>query len=76
MLGQGTQTMSVDLEAERANVTKQAYVTEEISVGKRSVTENQTVTDTVGREVLDVNKTGDVNLSGDTTLSDTDRNKR
>lgn len=76
VLGQGTQTMSVDLEAERANVTKQAYVTEEISVGKRSVTENQTVTDTVGREVLDVNKTGDVNLSGDTTLSDTDRNKR
>jgi len=71
VLGEGTQTMSVDLEAERANVTKQAYVTEEISVGKRSVTETQTVTDTVGREVLDVNKTGDVNLSGDTTVTDT-----
>ncbi|MFC5849004.1 PRC and DUF2382 domain-containing protein [Deinococcus petrolearius] len=75
VLGQGTQTMSVDLEAERANVTKQAYVTEEISVGKRSVTETQTVTDTVGREVLDVNKTGDVNLSGEGTTTDlnTDR---
>jgi len=73
VLGEGTQTMNVDLEAERANVTKQAYVTEEISVGKRSVTETQTVTDTVGREVLDVNKTGDVNLSGEVTDTKTDR---
>lgn len=70
VLGEGTQTMNVDLEAERANVSKQAYVTEEISVGKRSVTETQTVTDTVGREVLDVNKTGDVKLSDDATASD------
>ena len=75
VLGEGTQTMNVDLEAERANVSKQAYVTEEISVGKRAVTETQTVTDTVGREVLDVNKTGDVKLSGDGSVSDlaTDR---
>lgn len=75
VLGEGTQTMNVDLEAERANVTKQAYVTEEISVGKHAVTETQTVTDTVGREVLDVNKTGDVKLSGDGSVSDlaTDR---
>ena len=75
VLGEGTQTMNVDLEAERANVSKQAYVTEEISVGKRAVTETQTVTDTVGREVLDVNKTGDVKLSDDGTVRDaaTDR---
>ncbi|MBI0444874.1 DUF2382 domain-containing protein [Deinococcus sp. DB0503] len=86
VLGQDSQTVRVDLEAERANVQKQAYVTEEIEIGKRTVTETQTVTDTVGREVLDVNKTGDVRLENadglttdrttDTTLTDRDRNNR
>nr|WP_245557954.1 DUF2382 domain-containing protein [Deinococcus apachensis] len=66
VLGAASETMRVDLEAERANVQKQAYVTEEVEIGKRTVTETQTVTETVGREVLDVNKTGDVRLeSGD-----------
>lgn len=60
VLGAASETMRVDLEAERANVSKQAFVTEEIEVGKRTVTETQTVTETVGREVLDVNKTGEV----------------
>ncbi|ABF45749.1 hypothetical protein Dgeo_1454 [Deinococcus geothermalis DSM 11300] len=86
VLGQDSQTVRVDLEAERANVQKQAYVTEEIEIGKRTVTENQTVTETVGREVLDVNKTGDVRLENadglttdrttDTPLTDRDRNNR
>ncbi|WP_161883909.1 PRC and DUF2382 domain-containing protein [Deinococcus alpinitundrae] len=72
VLGDGSATMNIDLEAERANVTKQAYVTEEISVGKRTVTDNQTVTETIGREVLDVNKTGDVRMENDdTTLTET-----
>ncbi|WP_216322681.1 DUF2382 domain-containing protein [Deinococcus aestuarii] len=62
-LSSAGQTVRVELEAERANVSKQAYVTEEVEVGKRSVTEQQTVTDTVGREVLDVNPTGDVRVS-------------
>ena len=70
VLGQDSQSMTVDLEAERANVSKQAYVTEEISVGKRSVTDNQTVSETVGREVLDVNKTGDVRLEDGDMKSD------
>ena len=70
VLGAASQTMSVDLEAERANVSKQAYVTEEVSLGKRTVTENQQVTETVGKEVLEVNKTGDVTLE---TGKDTDR---
>lgn len=65
VLGSDHATMRVDLEAERANVSKQAYVTEEVAVGKRSVTETQTVTETVGREVLDVNKTGEVRLETD-----------
>ena len=72
VLGEGSQSMTVDLEAERANVSKQAYVTEEIGIGKRTVTDNQTVTETVGREVLDVNKTGDVRMeNGDDTLTET-----
>ncbi|EYB68521.1 hypothetical protein DEIPH_ctg021orf0032 [Deinococcus phoenicis] len=81
VLGADSQTMRVDLEAERASVSKQAFVTEEVEIGKRSVTENQTVTETVGREVLDVNKTGDVRLeNGDrmdtTTTSTTTTNTR
>ncbi|MCP2015555.1 uncharacterized protein (TIGR02271 family) [Deinococcus sp. HSC-46F16] len=79
VLGAASETVRVDLEAERANVGKQAYVVEEVEIGKRTVTDTQTVTETVGREVLDVNKTGEVRLQdGDTTTSttmtDTDRN--
>ncbi|MEF2276959.1 DUF2382 domain-containing protein [Deinococcus sp. YIM 134068] len=65
MLSAGSETVRVDLEAERANVSKQAFVTEEVEVGKRTVTEQQTVTDTVGREVLEVNQTGDVQVLRD-----------
>jgi len=64
-LGAGSETMRVDLEAERANIGKQAFVTEEVTVGKRTVTETETHTAEVGREVLDVNQNGDVRLSGD-----------
>jgi len=72
VLGEGSQTMTVDLEAERANVSKQAYVTEEIGVSKRTVTDNQTVTETVGREVLDVSKSGEVRMEdGESALTDT-----
>lgn len=60
-----SETVRVELEAERANVQKQAVVTEEVEVSKRTVTEQQTVTDTVGREVLDVNETGNVRVIGD-----------
>ena len=80
VLGQGTQVMNVDLEAERANVSKQAYVTEEVSVGKRTVTDTQQVTETVGREVLEVNQTGDVRTTADSAtganaMTDEDRRK-
>ncbi|WP_407569772.1 PRC and DUF2382 domain-containing protein [Deinococcus altitudinis] len=65
VLGAATDTIRVDLEAERANVSKQAYVTEEVEVGKRTETEQKTYSDTLGREVLDVTKTGEVQLTGD-----------
>lgn len=63
-LGSDTQTVRVDLEAERANLHKQAYVTEEITVGEREVSEQQTLTETVQKEVLDVNKTGNLEIEG------------
>lgn len=90
VLGAASETLRVDLEAERASVSKQAYVTEEVEIGKRTTTETQTVTETIGREVLDVTKTGEVrlengDLSGGTTtrtttttteLTDRDRTDR
>lgn len=80
VLGAANETLRVDLEAERAQVAKQAYVTEEVEIGKRTVTETQQVTETVGREVLEVNKTGDVEMNSGTTTSttstETDRNNR
>ena len=71
-LGADSQTIRVDLEAERADVSKQAFVTEEVEIGKRTETERQTVSETVGREVLDVTRNGEVEVSGDDDL----QNKR
>ncbi|UQN09807.1 DUF2382 domain-containing protein [Deinococcus sp. QL22] len=62
-LGAASETIRVDLEAEAAKVSKQAYVTEEVEVGKRTVTEQQTFSETVNREVLDVVKTGEVSVN-------------
>ncbi|PNY79520.1 PRC and DUF2382 domain-containing protein [Deinococcus koreensis] len=64
-LGAATETIRVDLEAERATAQKQAYVTEEVEIGKRTETQQQTISDTVGREVLDVTRTGEVAVSGE-----------
>ena len=69
-LGASSETIKVDLEAERANVSKQAFVTEEVEIGKRSQSETQTFSETIGKEVLDVTKTGEVEVSGDTTKTD------
>lgn len=63
VLGGTEKILQIDLEAERANISKQAYVTEEITLGKRSVTDTQTINETVGREVLDVTKTGEVQVN-------------
>ena len=65
-LGDGAQTMRVDLEAETAQLNKQAFVTEEVAIGKRTVTEQQTLSDTVGREVLDVTKSGEITIDDET----------
>ncbi|ADV66456.1 PRC and DUF2382 domain-containing protein [Deinococcus maricopensis] len=70
VLGADTAAIRVDLEAERANVRKEAYVTEEVSVGERTVSDTQTFTETVGREVLDVNRTGEARISGEGIATD------
>ncbi|WP_052351564.1 PRC and DUF2382 domain-containing protein, partial [Deinococcus pimensis] len=57
-LGAGSETLRIDLEAERANVRKQAYVAEEVEIGKRAVSETRTFSDTVGRETLEVRDLG------------------
>lgn len=74
-LGEGSETIRVDLEAERANVTKEAYVTEEVEIGKREVTEQRTVTETVGREVLDVNEDGNLRVDRDRNLTDDEKRR-
>ncbi|ADV66168.1 DUF2382 domain-containing protein [Deinococcus maricopensis] len=74
-LGADRETIRVDLEAERANVRKEAFVTEEVNVEKRSVAETQTVTETVGREVLDVNRTGDTTLRTEDAARDDTRDR-
>ena len=64
-LGTDSQTIRVNLEADQAVVGKQAYVTEEVDISKRQQTETKTFTEQVGREVLEVERTGDVRVSGD-----------
>lgn len=53
-------TISVELEAERANVNKQTYVTEEVSLGKTTETTTQTILETIQREELNVDTAGNV----------------
>ena len=54
-IGDG-QEITVPLREERAEVTKRPVVTEEISVGKRSVQENQTIQTDVKREEAVINE--------------------
>lgn len=56
----GTDTISVELEAERANVSKQTYVTEEVTLGKTSETRTETILETIQREELNVDSLGNV----------------
>ena len=60
VLGADSGTIRVDLEAERASVGKQAYVVEEVEVGKNATSRTETFTETVGKEVLEVRESGDL----------------
>ena len=50
----GDEVVRIPVTEEVANVTKTARVVEEVEVGKRVVTENQTVTGTVRHEEIDI----------------------
>ncbi len=54
----------IPVKEERVSVTKQAVVTEEVSVGKRKVQHTKHVAETVREEDLDVNEQGDVKVKG------------
>lgn len=56
----GADTVQVELEAERARVGKETYVTEEVNVGKTTQTRTETITDTIQREELDIDRDGNV----------------
>lgn len=56
----GTGSISVELEAERANVSKQTYVTEEVTLGKTAETRTETILETIQREELNVDDLGNV----------------
>lgn len=60
------QVISVPVYEERAELQKQARVTEEVTVGKRAQEEQQTLTGTTRHEHLEVNQTGNVQVTGNT----------
>ena len=55
-----TETVEVQLEAERARVGKETYVTEEVNVGKTTERHTETIHETIQREELDVDRDGNI----------------
>ena len=56
----GADTVQVELEAERANVHKDTYVTEEVNVGKTTERHTETIHETIQREELDIDRDGNI----------------
>ena len=56
----GNQTVEVELEAERAHVNKETFVTEEVNVGKTTEHRTETIVETIQREELDVDNDGNI----------------
>jgi uncharacterized protein (TIGR02271 family) len=59
-----SRTIDVPVHEERVEVEKQPVVYEEVSVGKREVTDTQSVSDTVRREEARIEREGDVDVRG------------
>lgn len=59
-IGASVESVRVPVREEQVSVDKQPVVYEEVNVGKRVVQEDQRVSDTVRKEVVDVDATGDV----------------
>lgn len=62
-IGEG-ETVRVPVSEEQVHVSKNTVVTGEVGIGKRAVTENQQVSDTVRREEARIERSGDVDVSG------------
>ena len=58
------EVLRVPVREEQVSVDKQAVVYEEVSLGKRAVQDTQRVSDTVRKEVVDVDAAGDVEVGG------------
>lgn len=56
----GNNSIEVELEAERARVGKETYVTEEVNVGKTVERHTETINETIQREELDVDREGNI----------------
>ena len=56
----GNDSVEVELQAERANVSKETYVTEEVNLGKTTERRTETIHDTIQREELDIDRDGNV----------------
>jgi len=65
----------IPVKEEEVRVTKTPVVKEEVTVGKRKVTETKTVAADVRREELRVDEAGDVNVKGDAATGRTRRTK-
>ena len=63
-IGEG-ETLRVPVREERVEVEKTPVVTEEVSIGKRPVTETERVSGTVRKEEARVEEEGDVDLRGE-----------
>jgi len=61
------ETIRVPVAEERVTVEKVPVVTEEVSLGKRQITETRQVSDTVRREEARIDQTGDVDVAGAAT---------
>lgn len=57
------ETISVPVTAEQVSVSKDTFVTGEVSIGKREVTETEHLSGTVRHEELRVEKTGEVGVT-------------
>ena len=62
--GAETDEIRIPISEERVTVSKTPVVTEEISVGKRTVQDTQTVSGTVRREEAHIEQSGDVHVAG------------
>jgi len=58
-----SEEVRVPVREDQVTVEKQAVVYEEVNVGRRAVQETQRVSDTVRKEVVDVDTTGDVEVN-------------